>query len=82
MLTPYVGLGYNSTETTFNINGDYNIGGLALDVSDLTKIDFESKNNFRANIGFRFNITVIALQANYTFAEYPTATLGVGISLR
>ena len=82
MFTPYMGLGYNSTKTTFNINGEYNIGGLALDIADLTKIEFENKNNFRANIGFRFNITIIALQANYTFAEYPTATLGVGVSLR
>ena len=50
-------------------------------MSDLTKIDFENKG-FRANIGFRFNITVLALQANYTFSEYPTATIGAGISLR
>jgi hypothetical protein len=82
MFTPYLGLGYNSTKTTFNVEGDYDIGGLPLDISDLTEIEFESKNDFRANIGFRFNITVIALQANYTFAEYPTATLGVGVSLR
>jgi hypothetical protein len=82
MFTPYLGLGYNSTKTTFNVEGNYNVAGLPIDVSDLTKIDFESKNNFRANIGFRFNIAVLALQANYTFSEYPTATLGAGISLR
>ena len=82
MFTPYLGLGYNSTKTTFNVEGNYNVAGFDIDVSDLTKIDFESKNNFRANIGFRFNIAVLALQANYTFSEYPTATLGAGISLR
>ena len=82
MFTPYLGLGYNSTKTTFNVEGNYNIAGLAIDVSDLTNIDFESKNNFRANIGFRFNITLITIQADYTFSEYPTATLGVGVSLR
>ena len=81
MFTPYLGVGYNSTKTTFNIEGDYNIAGLAINMSDLTKIDFENKG-FRANIGFRFNITVLALQANYTFSEYPTATIGAGISLR
>ena len=81
MFTPYLGLGYNSTKTTFNVEGDYNVAGLAIDMSDLTKIDFENKG-FRANIGFRFNITVLALQANYTFSEYPTATLGLGVSLR
>jgi hypothetical protein len=82
IFTPYLGLGYNSTQTTFNVKGNYNLAGLAIDVSDLTKIDFGSTNNFRANIGFRFNITVLALQANYTFSEYPTATIGAGISLR
>jgi hypothetical protein len=82
MFTPYLGLGYNSTKTTFNVDGDYNIAGYNIDVSKLTKIDFESNNNFRANIGFRFNIAVLALQANYTFSEYPTATIGAGISLR
>jgi len=82
MFTPYLGLGYNSTQTTFNVKGNYNVAGLAIDVSDLTEIDFGSNNNFRANIGFRFNITVLALQANYTFSEYPTATIGAGISLR
>jgi len=82
MFTPYLGLGYNSTRTTFNVDGKYEIAGYPFDVNELTKIDFESNNNFRANIGFRFNMAIIALQANYTFAEYPTATLGVGVSLR
>ena len=82
MFTPYLGVGYNSTKTTFNIEGDYKIATYNIDASELTKIDFESNNNFRANIGFRFNLAVIALQANYTFAEYPTATLGLGISFR
>ena len=46
------------------------------------QMDFESKNNLRANVGLRFNITVVTIQADYTFAEYPTATLGIGVSLR
>jgi len=82
MFTPYLGLGYNSTKTTFNVEGNYNIAGLPINITELTNIDFESNNNFRANIGFRFNIAVLALQANYTFSEYPTATIGAGISLR
>jgi len=82
MFTPYLGVGYNSTRTTFNVNGDYDIAGFEIKLNDLTEIDFESNNNLRANIGFRFNIAVMALQANYTFAEYPTATVGIGISVR
>ena len=82
MFTPYLGAGYSSTKTTFNVKGNYYIAGLPINASDLTNIDFESRNDFRANIGFRFNIAVIALQANYTFIPIPTATLGIGISLR
>ena len=46
------------------------------------EMSFESVNEFRANIGIRFNLTVIAFQANHTFSKYPVTTLGVGVSLR
>ncbi len=82
MFTAYAGLGYNSAKTTFNVDGTYNIAGLPLNVSDLTEFEFESNNNLRANVGFRFQIAVLALQANYTFSEYPVATVGLGISVR
>jgi len=82
MFTAYAGLGYNSTKTTFNVDGTYNIAGMDFDVEELTKFEFESNNNLRANIGFRFQIAVLALQANYTFSEYPVATVGLGISIR
>ena len=83
MFTPYVGVGYNSSKTSFFVDGKYNfVDEQYIPVEALTKFEFASKNNFRTNIGFRFNIAVIALQANYTFSEYPTATLGIGISVR
>ena len=82
MFTPYLGVGYNSTRTIFNVDEDYDIAGLEIKLDELTDIDFASNNNLRANIAFRFNIAVISLQANYTFAEYPTATVGIGISVR
>jgi len=82
MFTAYTGLGYNSAKTTFNVDGTYNIAGLPINVNDLTKFEFESNNNLRANIGFRFQIAVLAIQANYTFSKYPVATVGLGISVR
>lgn len=82
MFTPHLSVGYNSTQTGFNINGKYNIAGGDVDLSELTDIEFESNSNLRTNIGFRFNIALIALQANYTLAEYPTATVGLGVSFR
>ena len=82
MFTAYTGLGYNSAKTTFNVDGTYNIAGLPINVNDLTKFEFESNNNLRANIGFRFQIAILAIQANYTFSKYPVATVGLGISIR
>jgi len=80
MVTGYAGVGYNSATTTFATDAKFDLGGVQFE----EKIDmtFESKNNLRANIGLRLNITVITIQADYTFSEYPTATLGVGVSLR
>ena len=82
MFTPYIGVGYSSTSTIFNVEGDYNIGSIQLNTNELTNVKFKSNNNLRTNIGFRFNIVLLALQANYTFSEYPTTTIGIGISLR
>ena len=82
MFTPYVGIGYNATKTTFNVDGEYEIAGYRISANDLTEVEFESNNTLRANLGFRFQIAVLALQANYTFSEYPVATIGAGISIR
>ena len=82
MFTPYLGVGYNSFKTSLNIDTDYSIGALTINSAELTNMTIESNNAIRANIGFRFNITILALQANYTISDYPTATIGAGISLR
>jgi len=78
MVTGYAGVGYNSSTTTFSADTDFDLGGVEFE----EKVTFDSKNNIRANIGLRLNITLITIQADYTFAEYPTATLGLGVSLR
>ena len=49
---------------------------------ELTKVEFESNNTLRANLGFRLQMAILALQANYTFSKYPVATIGAGISIR
>jgi len=80
MVTGYAGLGYNSATTTFEADANFDLNGVQFD--EKVEIDFESNNNIRANIGLRLNITLVTIQADYTFAEYPTATLGLGVSLR
>jgi hypothetical protein len=80
MITGYVGLGYNSATTTFAADADFDLDGLQFD--EKVEVAFESNNNLRTNIGLRLNMTVVTIQADYTFSEYPTATLGLGVSLR
>ena len=80
MITGYIGLGYNSATTTFATDANFDLGGIQFD--EKIKVDFESNKNLRTNIGLRLNMTIVTIQADYTFAEYPTATLGVGVSLR
>ena len=80
MVTGYVGLGYNSATTTFTTDANFDLGGIQFD--EKVEVAFESNNNLRTNIGLRLNMTVVTIQADYTFAEYPTATLGLGVSLR
>ncbi len=80
MVTGYAGVGYNSSKTTFAADANFDLGGVKF--NEKVEMDFTSNNNLRANIGLRLNITLITIQADYTFAEYPTATLGLGVSLR
>jgi len=80
MVTGYAGMGYNSATTTFISNTNFNLSGVQFD--EKVEMKLESNKNIRANIGLRFNITLVTIQADYTFAEYPTATLGLGVSLR
>jgi len=80
MVTGYAGIGYNSSTTSFSADANFELSGIEFE--EKVAMDFESKNNLRANVGLRFNITVVTIQADYTFAEYPTATVGLGVSLR
>lgn len=80
MVTTYAGIGYNSATTIFTADANFDLTGVQFD--NKVEVPFESNNNLRANIGLRLKITVITIQADYTFTEYPTATLGLGVSLR
>ena len=82
MFTPYIGIGYNSSNTFFYVDGKYRIYNNYIPVDALTEFNFENNTTFRTNLGIRFNIALLALQANYTISDYPVFTLGAGISLR
>ncbi len=80
MVTGYAGVGYNSSTTSFTADTEFKLGEIQFD--ERIEMGFESKNNFRSNVGLRLNIALVTIQADYTFSEYPTSTLGLGVSLR
>ena len=84
MITAHAGLGYNSSTTKFNSNTSFSLGDAnsSIDFNVPLDVKFESHNEFRSNIGMRFNLALITLQANHTFSKYPVTTLGCGISIR
>ena len=82
MFTPYIGVGYNSSNTFYYAPDKYRIYDDYIPVNALTKFNFENNTTLRTNLGIRFNIALLALQANYTISDYPVFTLGAGISLR
>ena len=84
MITAYAGVGYNSSVTKFSSETSFNVGTSTNPVTMNIPLEmkFESQNEMRANIGLRFDLAVIKLQANHTFSKYPVTTVGVGLSFR
>ena len=86
MLTGYTSFGYNFSTTTFsageNINDSENFNLNELEVDLPIEMKFENNNEFRANVGLRFNLAVVTINANHTFSKYPVTTLGLGVGLR
>ena len=80
MLTGYAGIGYSYSNTNFSANPNFDLNGLSFD--NELDISFESTRKLRTNLGLRLNIALMTIHADYTFADYPTATIGVGVSLR
>ena len=80
MVTGHAGIGYNSSSTTFSADANFELSGIKFEENIEAK--FESNNDLRTNIGLRLNMAIVTIQADYTFSKYPTATLGLGVSLR
>ena len=80
MVTGYAGIGYNSAITKFSADANFELNGIAF--NEKIEMDFASNKDLRTNIGLRINMAIVTIQADYTLAKYPTATLGLGVSLR
>ncbi|MBB3187129.1 DUF6588 family protein [Microbacter margulisiae] len=88
--TPYLGFGVSSNDFHFNFTGNYPVLGTvhsdnSIDVNTLTNpipLHYASVSP-QLTLGFRLKILwVLALHAQYTFQQYPTASAGIGINIR
>lgn len=96
--TPYLGVGYQSSNTSLAFTGIYPItvpNSQAANPSDPSftyktrvseisdPINIEGKlSNFRANVGFRLKLAVLTIHGDYTFGEYKVASVGVGLNIQ
>lgn len=87
--TPYLGLGYASSTMKLKAEGDYpvTLPNPITQQSEITNakdpVNIEnSTSGFRATAGFRIKLLLLTIHADYTFAEYNAATIGVGLNLQ
>lgn len=96
VFTPYLGLGYQGSTTELALKGEYPITDInpnydPLDPTSKRKVVRELKdpvtlegvlNGVRATAGFRLKLAVVTIHADYTFAEYSVASLGIGLHVQ
>jgi hypothetical protein len=86
ILTLYGGLGYESSTMSFSYTANYTAPdpvhpGSTITVSEPIAFDLSGKNNFRLTVGFAVNLLILKINADYSLAAQPVATVGVGIGI-
>ncbi|MDX9928437.1 MAG: hypothetical protein RBS37_01140 [Bacteroidales bacterium] len=95
VITFYGGLGYASSKTVIDIEGNiplpvadptisttepvYKDSGV---ITNVEGIEIEDFSGLRANLGFRLKFALFTLHADYTRSQYNVFTAGFGISFR
>jgi len=86
--TPFVSAGYNSSNTTAVLKGNYPIAAKLENgttyytiFSDPVNIDKKDINGFRGNAGFQLNLAAFRLFAAYSLGEYNAVNAGIGIGV-
>ncbi len=80
-LTPYGGLMYESSSLDFEYT--YSYTDPLTGASEELPVDFtiDGENSFRTTVGLGIRLMVLNINADYSFAKYPTASLGVMIGI-
>ena len=94
----YGGIGFNKTLTSLKITGNYPISTIETDPSnqyfgqvvlrdedvatDPINIDIEANDGLRYMAGIRLKLALVTLHADYTYADYHVASIGLGFTFR
>ncbi|MDZ4204880.1 MAG: DUF6588 family protein [Bacteroidales bacterium] len=86
VITLYGAAGYSTSSFGLKLLGDYplididNQGTINIkDAKDPVSIDFDKFSGPQFTAGIRLKVSILTLHADYTFANYPTAAVGLGL---
>jgi len=85
VFTPYAGVGYSFTKSTFDVKGVYTYDDGVSEptvVKDPISLDFSEGNTPRITVGGRLKFLILTLHADYTIQKYNTFSAGIGLSVR
>jgi len=85
VFTPYAGVGYSFTNSTFDVKGTYTYDdGISEPsvIKDPISLDFSEGNTPRITVGGRLKFLILTLHADYTIQKYNTFSAGIGLSVR
>ncbi len=84
--TPFLAVGYNTTQTSIGALGNYPVtsGGTLVTPTYTTysnpiNINETSVNGFRADVGFQLNLAFFRIYASYSAAQYQSVNGGIGL---
>lgn len=78
-LTPYVGLGFESSDLKVNYTFKDPAGNLP---DSEVSLDLEGNNSTRMTAGVRLGLPLITINADYSMGEYSAIAVGLGLTLR
>ncbi|QDH79149.1 hypothetical protein FKX85_08925 [Echinicola soli] len=81
ILTVYGAIGYNSGSSDYNMLGTYEINGTSESLIDPVRLNYEAKGAM-GTLGARLKFGPIFLNGDYTFQEFNTVNVGLGVSIR
>ena len=93
LLTVYGAVNYQTSTTKLDLKGNYPITVLETqagpnfgtkvngNIENPVSVTVDGANGVNATLGARVKLLILTINGSYTFAEYPVASLGIGLNL-